>query len=71
MRTIFSTLILTVFASAISFGTVSCRNSDTKNNEQVKEKTLNENMRTDSVRQDHTAVSDSTEHNGGMNAGGK
>jgi hypothetical protein len=71
MRKILSILSLAGLVAVMSFSVTSCRNSDTKNNEQVKEKTLDENMRTDSVRQDHTAVSDSTEHNGGMNAGGK
>ena len=70
MRHFIPSLAIAALLSAAAFTASSCRNGNS-NNEQIKEKVIDQDMRTDSMHQDHTAVADSTEHNGGMNAGGK
>lgn len=49
----------------------SCGNSNNNAAKEEKEKAIEQNMRIDSARQDHTAVADSAQHNGGMSVGGK
>jgi uncharacterized metal-binding protein len=60
--------------AALCFAAISlssCGNSNNSVATQAKEKEIEQNMRTDSVHQDHTAVADSAQHGGGMSVGGK
>lgn len=73
MRSILILLSAITFTFAASLTLTSCGRNDNNANDQAKEKVLENNARTDTVTQDHTAVADTTDkaHSGGMNVGGK